>query len=267
MAGVTDVNNETPPDQDGSRAASGGAGASGLPLRGLAMVLIAVAVLFGLWALYSFTQGGDERTATGASQTVSGTMTEPEAGSGAGQDPAATDTDTDADADADARADAARDQDQGRDAEDTATSRTGAPAASAPNNAGNANNADAVAPAGGGAVSEADVKDVTVNVVNNSTISGLAEETYNDLRERGYKVGEHGNLPEQDLDRPLPETTVFYHPDDRAGEKAAEELATELAETYKVPTTTAPNIEQLPEDVARPGNVTLALIGELAPRQ
>ena len=96
MAGVTDVNNETPPDQDGSRAASGGA--SGLPLRGLAMVLIAVAVLFGLWALYSFTQGGDERTATGASQTVSGTMTEPAAGSGAGQDPAATDTDTDTDA-------------------------------------------------------------------------------------------------------------------------------------------------------------------------
>ena len=46
------------------RPAGGGAHAKkgGLPLRGLAMVLIAVAVMLGLWALYSMTSGDDDST-------------------------------------------------------------------------------------------------------------------------------------------------------------------------------------------------------------
>ena len=261
---MTDVNNETSANQGDSRAASAGSGASGLPLRGLAMVLIAVAVLFGLWALYSFTQGGDdERAATGTSETVSesangqaGTVTQDPTTAGAPAGGGAEGTDSPASA-----------TDAGKPA---AGERPTSPAA-APNN-GNvaASSAGAGASAGAaadGEISGADVKNVTVNVVNNSTITGLAESTYNDLRDRGYKVGEHGNLPEQELDNPLPETTVFYHPGDKVGQQAAEELAEQIADTYKVPTTTAPNIEQLPAETARPGNVTLALIGELAPRQ
>ncbi len=277
VATVTDVNNETPENQGGSRPASrhsagAGAAASGLPLRGLAMVLIAVAVLFSLWALYSFTQGdsGGDRAATGTSQTVSesangqnGTMTQDPA---TGDGPAAEGTNgangTNGTA-TDPAAAPATGTDAGTDAGSDAAADKPAPA---PNNGNLASPAPAPAvPAA--AISEEDVKNITVNVVNNSTITGLAEETYNDLRDRGYKVGEHGNLPEQDLEKPLPETTVFYHPGDKVGRKAAEELAKELADTYKVPTTTAPNIEQLPAEASRPGNVTLALIGELAPRQ
>ncbi|MDR7330334.1 LytR C-terminal domain-containing protein [Corynebacterium guangdongense] len=264
---MTDVNNETSANQDGSRAASTGSGASGLPLRGLAMVLIAVAVLFGLWALYSFTQGGDdERAATGTSQTVSesangqaGTVT---------QDPTTAGAPATEGSEGAEGAEATDNPAAAADAEGTAAQEQPTSPAAAPNN-GNvaAPSAGAGAGAAGGGISEADVKNVTVNVVNNSTITGLAEETYNDLRDRGYKVGEHGNLPEQELDNPLPETTVFYHPGDKVGQRAAEELAEQVADTYKVPTTTAPNIEQLPEGTARPGNVTLALIGELAPRQ
>ena len=73
---VTHVTNETvdnsaqEPTQPAAAGAEGGAAAgTTLPLRGFAMVLIAVAVMFGLWALYAFTQdNGSEQAAEDTSQ-------------------------------------------------------------------------------------------------------------------------------------------------------------------------------------------------------
>ena len=57
------------------RPAGGGAHAKkgGLPLRGLAMVLIAVAVMLGLWALYSMTSGDDDSTVASESKQENST--------------------------------------------------------------------------------------------------------------------------------------------------------------------------------------------------
>lgn len=79
---MTNVNSDnsaesTPTDAstDASSGASTGAaagGASGLPLRGLAMVLIAVAVMLGMWGLYKLTSEDSSDTAsqTGASEAA-----------------------------------------------------------------------------------------------------------------------------------------------------------------------------------------------------
>lgn len=71
---VTHVTNETvdnsaqEPTQPAG-AEGGAAAGTTLPLRGFAMVLIAVAVMFGLWALYAFTQdSGSEQAAEDTSQ-------------------------------------------------------------------------------------------------------------------------------------------------------------------------------------------------------
>ena len=259
---MTDVNNENVETSGEAQAASS---ASGLPLRGLAMVLIAVAVLFGLWALYSFTQGGDDNASGTASDTTQGQTEGAAPGNGSATAPVDAESQADGpvedpanpeDPNAPAGANGAENPDAAND-----------PAAEGAEGAEGAAGAAAGAPAAQAGGASASPEDVTVNVVNNSTITGLAEETYNLLRDQGYNVGEHGNLPEQDLDNPLPETTVFYEEGDAAGQQAAEQLAQELADTYRVPTTTAPNIEQLPEGTAQPGHVTLALIGELMPTQ
>jgi len=83
---------------------------SGLPLRGLAMVLIAVAVLLAMWGLYASTQNSSD-TADGAGSATSADTTAVATAPGQSASPEAdrdaTTTD-DADTDADALADLLR---------------------------------------------------------------------------------------------------------------------------------------------------------------
>ena len=200
--------------------------AAGLPLRGLAMILIAVAVMLGLWGLYSLTQDdADNSSSSAAGETTS----------------SAPQVSTDQ---------------SGANTAVPAPSPAGSPTPSAP--------APASAPAtppGGVLPPAASPADTKVNVVNNSTHPGLAESVYRQLDAEGLQVGEHGNLPGERVT--LTETTVFYREGDAASEAAARELAERIAATNGVPAVAKPNISELPAEMTAPGNITLALIGDV----
>lgn len=262
---MTNVNPENSTNQP---APEGKDAAGGLPLRGLAMVLIAVAVLLGLWGLYSLTQGDGNGTVATSGDEAETSATIEQGGTGdagdADQDPNAPDAaaedggddgsegedgeaaagngrdGAEADADDDER-DARRDDEDGRD--------TRGEAAASDRSAG-------AAGAGTSAKSEP-----VVNVLNNSTVNGLAEDIYDRLEEEGIAVGEHGNLPGEVTT--LKETTLYYHPGDIAGERAARDLGDRIGDTNGVPVRIEPNIDGLPEETTGPGKVTLALIGEV----
>ncbi|MDN6245874.1 MAG: LytR family transcriptional regulator, partial [Corynebacterium casei] len=69
MTNETVDNSAQEPTQPSDGAEGGTAAGTTLPLRGFAMVLIAVAVMFGLWALYAFTQdNGSEQAAEDTNQ-------------------------------------------------------------------------------------------------------------------------------------------------------------------------------------------------------
>ncbi|MDY3126981.1 MAG: LytR C-terminal domain-containing protein [Corynebacterium sp.] len=185
---------------DNERAAEAGQGgspvsasASTLPLRGLAMVLIAVAVMFGLWALYAFTQGQDGRNvAQSTSATSDNTVGEP----------AAVDSPQPANADAQ----------PGNEAGNAATDAAGA------ENSEEANAENHASPAPGAP------QPVVVNVLNNSMVPNLAADVSDRLRAEGHTLGEVGNF----ADEILPENTVFFP----AGNAEAEALARKLADEF-----------------------------------
>ncbi|GAB3946053.1 LytR C-terminal domain-containing protein [Corynebacterium tapiri] len=237
---MTNVNPENDHGRtEGSHAVKrGGAAAAGLPLRGLAMVLIAVFILLGLWGLYALTQKGDDSNQAASSNSttaISSSAPQNEAAPSSGQRvPPAT-----------------------APASPSASAPAAAPAA--PGQPAPAPGAETGAAAGAGAGSAA--AQPTVNVLNNSTVGGLAERVFNDLKAQGTHVGNHGNLPGDSVR--LPETTVFYQPGDAAGEKAARDLADRIAKTNGVPATAKPNDAALPKDVVKPGDITLALIGDI----
>ncbi|WP_156119517.1 LytR C-terminal domain-containing protein [Corynebacterium humireducens] len=166
---------------------------SGLPLRGLAMVLIAVAVLLAMWGLYASTQNSSDTTdgagsATSADTTAVATAPGRSASPEADRDTAAADAADDA-ADAEAREEGDVEKQQ--------------PPAPRP----------APAP-----------EPERLNVLNNSTVPNLAAQVADRLREDGFEVGEVGNL----ADHILPETTVFFQPGNAAAEQRARELADRL---------------------------------------
>lgn len=226
----------------------------GLPLRGFAMVLIAIAVLLGLWAVYSLTQSDDVAEQAGETQAsqapadpaepaapqpgddAAGVPPEQDATTGAredgpgdgqeGDDPAAGD-----DAAADETADEAH-RDRDGDAVDSDT-----PAAAAP---------------GGGAAPAAAPE--RLNVLNNSTVSNLAADVSEQLGEQGYELGEVGNFS----DEIFPETTVFFTPGNADAESRARELASKLDGVARE------NVDSLPEETAGANDITLVLIGDVA---
>lgn len=231
MFNVTNVNpeNQNLPENDVETTDNPAADSSGLPLRGLAMVLIAVAVLLGLGGLYALTQTGDDNAAGdagSAEQATETTVSQPQqqASETAGQEPEET---------------------PGERSEDD--EQTPAPAGQGDNQPAGGANADAP---------------VTVNVLNNSTVGGLAERIHGDLAADGRRVGEHGNLPENVAI--VSETTVFFQPGDQAGERAANELAEQIGSRNGVPATAKPYIDGLPDEVTGDGQIVLVLIGEVS---
>lgn len=231
MTSVTDVNTENE-----TSSASGG-----LPLRGFAMVLIAIAVLLGLWGLYALTQN-DETTDTADSvQTAETAPTEPGTGGdgdGAVSDPtgpAVPAEDEDGDGDQ-------PETDADREDEDTR-------AGESPDEEADRAPADRGAGVGAAPVQEP----AKLHVLNNSTVSNLAADVSEELRDRGYELGEVGNFS----DEIFPETTVFFQPGNTGAETEARELASQLdgvAREY---------VDSLPGETTGDNDLTLVLVREV----
>lgn len=211
------------------------------------MVLIAIAVLLGLWAVYSLTQSDDVADQAGETQASEApadpaepAAPQPEDGAAGvppeseattddpreGDDPAARD-----DAPADEPADEAPREREG-DADDG-----DAPAAAVP---------------GGNAAPAAEPE--RLNVLNNSTVSNLAADVSQQLGEQGYELGEVGNFS----DEIFPETTVFFTPGNADAESRARELASKLDGVARE------NVDSLPEETTGANDITLVLIGDVA---
>ncbi|MEO5304884.1 MULTISPECIES: LytR C-terminal domain-containing protein [Corynebacterium] len=198
-------------DSDSAAApAAAAAPASKLPLRGLAMVLIAVAVMLGMWALYAMTSDKSEDTAqnapAGNDAVVSGPATGGAEGDGAAggasgeadknKDAAENERPADADADSENAAEAG--------AEHGENTEAGA-------NAGNSDRAQA---------------EIPVNVFNNSGRANFAADEAERLKSQHFHIAEVGNISGDVL--VAPKTTVYFP----EGDAAAESLAKEVAAQY-----------------------------------
>ncbi|WP_448854886.1 LytR C-terminal domain-containing protein [Corynebacterium frankenforstense] len=224
----------------GACAGSGAAAGSGLPLRGLAMVLIAVAVLLGLWGVYALTSGGDDEGADSAAMSGSAEpgADQGQAGqNGQSQNGAAGETGKDG---KDAPGERA-----GQDAEDK-EHKDGAADGQAAEGQGGAN----------GAAGQGNAAPAKVNVLNNSTVPDLAARLSDELKGQGTEVGSVGNLPGEVLQ--VPENTVFFQPGNADAEKRARELADRVggvAREYD---------QALPDDTAGANDLTLVLATDVA---
>lgn len=179
-------------------AGAGAAGASGTPpvssgppLRGLAMILTAVAVVLILWGAFSFFSGDDDGDAGTTGAGTSTTAGAPAAGETSGGNPG--------------------------------EAATGNPVVSDTTPAPPASGDD------GGAASDSVVVDkasARVTVLNNST-TAIAEPAADRLRESGWSGVGFGNLQGR-IEGVSEASRVYYPRDDAVAKAAAEEVAGEL---------------------------------------
>ena len=227
------------PEGRGKAAAAGGAAEGGLPKRGLAMILIAVAALLALWGIWKMTQDGNGGDGEGegaapTSSTVVGTSQAAPAGDGAGQngqdgqgaegqpgtDQNAQDTEGQPGQEGD-RADDPNAQDPN--AQDPNAQRPEGAEGQGEN--GQPAPAPAPAPAGAGL----DNASAQVYVYNNSGTPDLASRTADQLKGQ-YNVANNSadaavmNMPEQ-VYGIFPETYVFFDPAVPGAEQVAADIA------------------------------------------
>lgn len=189
------------------------------------MILISVALLLAMWGIYSMTGGKSAKVNNAAS-------TDSAAASVAPAQPATP--------------------------AGPATSAPGVPApsseapapASAPAGAPGASGGTGTAGAGaagaaGASTSAGDKSAVTVHVLNNSTIQGLAAKAKEQLTSQGYRVGQVGNYSRS----VVPQNTVYYTDN--------EQQARELAE--KVGGVAQQRPADLPAETAGPGSLVVVL--------
>lgn len=200
-----------------------------LPLRGVAMILISVALLLAMWGIYSMT-GGKSAKVNNAASTDSAAASVAPAQPATPAGPATSAPAPSSEAPAPASAPA------------------GAPAsgAAAPGASGGAGTAGAgAAGAAGASTSAGDKSAVTVHVLNNSTIQGLAAKAKEQLTSQGYRVGQVGNYSRS----VVPQNTVYYTDN--------EQQARELAE--KVGGVAQQRPADLPAETAGPGSLVVVL--------
>lgn len=203
-----------------------------LPLRGVAMILISVALLLAMWGIYSMTGGKSAKVHNAASTdsaAASAVSIQPAAPAGpVTSAPGVPALSSGAPAPASAPAGAAA---------------SGAVAPGAPSGA-TAGTAGA-AGAAGASTSAGDKSAVTVHVLNNSTIQGLAAKAKEQLTRQGYRVGQVGNYSRS----VVPQNTVYYTDN--------EQQARELAE--KVGGVAQQRPADLPAETAGPGSLVVVL--------
>ena len=203
-----------------------------LPLRGVAMILISVALLLAMWGIYSMTGGKSAKVHNAASTdsaAASVAPAQPAAPAGpATSAPGVPAPSSEAPAPASAPAGAA------------------ASGAAAPGASGGAGTAGAgAAGAAGASTSAGDKSAVIVHVLNNSTIQGLAAKAKEQLTRQGYRVGQVGNYSRS----VVPQNTVYYTDN--------EQQARELAE--KVGGVAQQRPADLPAETAGPGSLVVVL--------
>ena len=207
---TSDMHN--PSSSDAGEPAGGSTGTaarnSGLPMRGLAMILIAVAVLLAGWALWSMLNGSD-----GSDESVTADTATTVATTQAGEDtPAARDDE--ATTGTEDAGEPREDQRDNQVADQGDSQREGQPApAPAPAPA-------AGEPARGSAPAATGTPVTTLHVLNNSTVPQLAARVAESLESDFEKV-ESGNLP----DVAIPRNTVYFTEGNPGAEQAARELA------------------------------------------
>lgn len=233
----------------GAGAGAGAAAQGGLPRRGLAMILIAVAALLLLWALWAMTQkGGDNNAASSASSETSTSATaeaapsaaQPGEGQGQGaQDPNASQ-------DPNAPQDPNAEQREGDQAQDPNAQDPNAqdPNAETP--------APAPVPAPQGA--QLDNASAQVFVYNNSGIADLANRTADQLKGQ-FNVANQSqdaatmNMPEQQYGI-FPETYVFFDPATPGAEQVAADIARRVGGTARAKNDIPEGAVGLPEQAA-----------------
>lgn len=168
----------------------------GLPIRGLAMILLAVAVLLIGWAVFSLAgngeNGGDNAAGGSSSQTTSDSP-------GAGEST------------------------QSANAGTAVNNEASEP--SKDNGAGEATDVREK-PSSDPGDADVDRSQVSVTVLNNSPVSGLASTTAERLEKADWNRPNVGNLP--DDARVFESSVVLYPANDAASHAAAEEIARDL---------------------------------------
>lgn len=201
-----------------------------LPLRGVAMILISVALLLAMWGIYSMT-GGKSAKVHNAASTDSATASVVPAQPAAPAGPVTSAPGVPAPS-------------SGAPAPASAPAGAAASGAAAPGTSGGAGTAGA-AGAAGASTSAGDKSAVTVHVLNNSTIQGLAAKAKEQLTRQGYRVGQVGNYSRS----VVPQNTVYYTDN--------EQQARELAE--KVGGVAQQRPADLPAETAGPGSLVVVL--------
>ena len=201
-----------------------------LPLRGVAMILISVALLLAMWGIYSMTGGKSAKVHNAAS-------TDSAAASAVSIQPAAP-------AGPVTSAPGVPAPSSGAPAPASAPAGAPASGAAAPGASGGTGTAGA-AGAAGASKSAGDKSAVTVHVLNNSTIQGLAAKAKEQLTSQGYRVGQVGNYSRS----VVPQNTVYYTDN--------EQQARELAE--KVGGVAQQRPADLPAETAGPGSLVVVL--------
>lgn len=237
--------------EPGERAAGGAEG--GLPKRGLAMILIAVAALLALWGIWKLTQDDNDgagEDAAPTSSTVIGTPAAPAASPS--QDPNAQPSQPSQDPNAEATAtvtDTVRADEQN--AQDpNAQPDQGAEGQPAP--------APAPAPAG----ETLDAASAQVYVYNNSGVPDLASRTADQLKGQFNVANDSAdaavmNMPEQ-VYGVFPETYVFYDPAVPGAEQVAADVAGRVGGTARAKSD-IPDGASLPEQANNREAVTVVL--------
>lgn len=195
------------------------------------MILISVALLLAMWGIYSMTGGKSAKVHNAASTdsaAASVAPAQPAAPAGpVTSAPGVPAPSSGAPAPASAPAPAG-----------AAASGAAAPGAPSGATAGTAG-------AAGASTSAGDKSAVTVHVLNNSTIQGLAAKAKEQLTRQGYRVGQVGNYSRS----VVPQNTVYYTDN--------EQQARELAE--KVGGVAQQRPADLPAETAGPGSLVVVL--------
>lgn len=241
-----------------TRTAAAGAGSStaaaagGVPKRGLAMILIAVALLLALWAVYALTKGGADNQAANdpAGQSVQN-QNDPNAQgqngagqNGAGQNP----NDPNAQNPNGANQNGAGQNPNDPNAQNqNAADQHGADQ----NGTGQNRQPGAAADAPAGPNNPMTRENMTVNIYNNSAVSNLAERVSGQARENGFNLGEVGNIPGENAI--FEQNTVLFDPNTPGAEDRARELADTIGGIALA------NDDRVPAEAKKPGSVTVVL--------
>lgn len=253
----------------GAGAAEGGStavAAGGVPKRGLAMILIAVAALLLLWGIYAMTQrdtSSDTNAEPSASQNAAAPSQDAQGQSAQGQS-AAPSANQASPANPSAANPSAANPSANPDSRGAANPAPPSAAnPSAGQDAGQQNLPAAQPNAEGGQGLQA--SDAEVLVYNNSGVPNAAQETADKLHNQ-YRVANDShdvaamNMPEQNYGV-FPETYVFYNPQVAGADKVAADVARQVGGTPRSTKDLPGAGLSLPAQANNPNAITVVIAG------